>query len=250
MRKLPAILVLVLGCQAPAGAGPKPRVVSLNPGATEVLFAIGAGEHLVGRSRFDDYPPEVREVRVVGDLLAPDLELVASLRPDFVIISMPMQAQLARQLVALGLDTVDFSPESVEELLSEMVRLGRLVGREGEARRLVDSLRSTLPGGSPGVSVFVELSRDPLYTAGAGSLVGDAVTRAGGRNVFQEEGYFPVKMEEVLVRSPEAVVVAHPGEPAPWPRDIRVIRVDPDMLNRPGPRLFSAIAQLHRALSQ
>ncbi|MGC8894619.1 MAG: helical backbone metal receptor [candidate division WOR-3 bacterium] len=254
---IPGLITLLLApisCQKGSGNAKKPTLVSLNPAATEMIFALSAEDHLLAVSDFCDWPPEAQNLPKVGDLIKPNLEKIARLRPDYVIVFLPTQARLADDISKIGLKTLDVSPETGDEVLLEIEDLARVLGVEERARTLADSLRSELsgiekPANSP--SVFIELGINPLYTAGAGTFPDDLVRLAGGTNVFSDtRGYFPVQEEEVLKRRPEVIVLAHEEGPSPGGRmgwkglDARVVRVDSDLITRPGPRFVQGVKAL------
>ncbi len=254
------VFLMALSCNTGSKKARSPTLVSLNPAATEMIFALGAEDHLLAVSDFCDWPPEARKLPRVGDLVKPNLEEIARLRPDYVIVFLPTQERLANDLAKMGLKTLDVSPETSEEVFSEIEKLARFLGTEERARALSDSLRAELsgikkPDNPP--SVFIELGINPLYAAGAETFPDDIVRIAGGRNIFSDtRGYFPVQEEEVLRRKPDVVVLAHEDGPEPemrmgWSgRGFRVLVVDPDLITRPGPRFVQASKALAEGFKQ
>lgn len=252
--RTPLGIILVLSCRPGAREARKPTLVSLNPAATEMIFALGAQNHLLAVSDYCDWPPEARGLPKVGDLIKPNIEEIARLRPDYVVVFLPTQERLASDLSKMGLKTLDVSPETGEEVLFEIGRLASILRVEDRGKALAESLRAELlrierPENPP--AVFIELGINPLYTAGAGTFPDDLVRLAGGRNIFSDvSGYFPVQEEEVLRRNPDVVVVAHDDGPEPGKRlgwsakGMRTIRVDPDLLTRPGPRFVQGAKAL------
>ena len=253
-------LSLALSCQSGVRKAKRPTLVSLNPAATEMIFAIGAEDHLLAVSDFCDWPPQARKLPRVGDLIKPNLEEIARLGPDYVIVFLPTQERLAGDLSRMGLRTLDVSPETAEEVLAEIENLAGVLGAEERGRALSDSLRAELAGmrktdNRP--SVFIELGINPLYAAGSGTFPDDLVRLAGGRNIFSDtRGYFPVQEEEVLKRRPDVVVLAHEDGPEPemrmgWSgKGFRVLRVDPDLITRPGPRFVQGVKALSDGFGQ
>jgi iron complex transport system substrate-binding protein len=256
----PYILFFLLSCHGDARKAQKPTLVSLNPAATEMIYALGAEDHLLAVSDFCDWPPRARELPRVGDLVKPNLEEIARLSPDYVIVFLPTQERLSGDLAKMGLRTLDMSPESGEEVLLEIENLARILGVEEKGKALADSLRAELssiekPENPP--TVFIELGINPLYAAGAGTFPDDLVRLAGGRNIFSDtRGYFPVQEEEVLRRKPEIIVLAHEEGPSPGERmgweglGARVVRVDPDIITRPGPRFVQGVKALAGGFKQ
>ncbi len=250
---------------------PPARIVSLVPSVTEILYALGAGDRLVGRSTWDDEPPDVRSVPSVGDALRPNAERVLARRPDLVILHAgPDNAGAAERLARLGAPVLAVRIDDLDDLDRTVTSLGRLLGREGEARALRDRVRSELEAvrsetaGLPPVSVYYDVAWPPAITIGGGSYLDDLITIAGGRNVF---GDLPtaspqVALEAIVARDPDVIVV--PGDealaasPGPLGRpgwhavgavargDLR--RVDAGLLHRLGPRVGKAARALAAAL--
>ena len=257
---LTALLLAPVSCQKGSGNAKKPTLVSLNPAATEMIYALGAENHLLAVSDFCDWPPQARKLPRVGDLVKPNLEEIARLSPDYIIIFLPTQERLAGDLAKMGLRTLDVSPESGEEVLGEIENLARVLGVEEKGKALADSLRAELssiekPENPP--TVFIELGINPLYAAGAGTFPDDLVRLAGGRNLFSDtRGYFPVQEEEVLKRKPDIIVLAHEEGPEPEKRmgweglGAKVVRVNPDLVSRPGPRFVQGVRALSEGFRQ
>jgi len=251
VRRIALASLFILSCHPNAREAKKPTLVSLNPAATEMIFALGAQDHLLAVSDYCDWPPDARRLPKVGDLVKPNLEEIARLSPDYVIVFLPTQERLATDLAKMGMRTLDVSPESGEEVLFEIENLARLLGVEERGKSLAESLRAELartkrPENPP--AVFIELGINPLYTAGRGTFPDDIVRLAGGRNIFSDVGgYFPVQEEEVVRRHPDFVLLAHEDGPEPGKRlgwsgkGIRAIRVDPDIITRPGPRFVQGV---------
>lgn len=179
-------------------------MVSLAPSADEIIVAIGAKDRLAGVSTYS----KVKGVPVVGDLINPDYERILSLRPEVVILVLPMQRKVKSRLEKLGLRTYDYSPESGEELVAAIKDLGRLVGHRGEAEKLADSVRRALQAIKPigKFTFYVELSSKPVFVAGDSTYIADIIRRFGGENLFAGvKGYVPVSTEEILAKDPDIV---------------------------------------------
>lgn len=242
------------------------RIVSLSPGATEILFAVGAGNRVVGTDQFSDYPAEAARTTKL-DYSAPSAEAIVALQPDLVILATRQQANV-EQLRRLGL-TVFFArePENLEGVYGSIELLGRLTGQVAEATRVVADMRrdasavtAAIADVSAGPRVFYEL--DPtLFTAAPNTFIGSMLSMLKARNIApQGPAQFPqLTAEAVLSADPEVVLLSHPGSPAEvatrpgWSgvaavRNNRVVSIDPDLVNRPGPRLAQGIRLLGKAL--
>lgn len=245
---------------------PARRIVSLAPHATELLFAAGGGSRIVGAVEYSDYPPEARAIPRVGDNRALDLERIAALKPDLIVIWRHGHAQQQTdRLRALGLPIFYSEPRRLDDIPADIEKLGALLGTDAVAggaatrfRQRVASLRSTYAGRPP-VTVFFQVWQQPLLTLNGQHLFSDLLALCGGRNLFAEEAPLvpTVSVEAVVARNPEAMLTAGAGatpsdEPlgdfAMWRRWKQVTAVargnlfviDGDLLNRAGPRTVEA----------
>jgi iron complex transport system substrate-binding protein len=246
-------------------AAPARRVVSLLPSFTEILFAIGAGDRLVGRTTWCDYPPEARAVPSVGDGMPPSVEAVAARHPDLVVLyrSGPNVAA-AEQLERLGIPTVLFDLNLLEQVGSVARRLGKLAGREVPAESLareMDRVVSRPPAPSTESLVFVVWDNPPIVI-GAGSYLDRLAALAGARNVFHDVSSpsAQVSIETIAARDPDFIALltdsAGPPRYAARPewRVVRAVRtarflfLPGQLFGRPGPRAAEAIRELRRRL--
>ncbi|GEM_PF-748934 len=231
------------------------RIVSLVPSATETIYLLGAQDVLAGVSDIDSAYGKP----VVGSMIKPDYEKLISLRPTLVILTMPMQRKVKEELEKMGLKTVEVNPESIEQIFESIIEIGRLTGREERARFVVDSLRKEverlLSGKKYHYTTFVELWLDPIYTAGDSTFINDIISRTGLRNIFSDRaGYFQVQQEQVISRNPQLIIISHRRVKPPWEREFweevdavknrRIVYVNPDLFNRPGPGFVRAMEEL------
>ena len=246
---------------------PAQRVVSLLPSFTELLFAIGAGDRLVGRTAWCDYPPEALRVPSVGDGMPPNVEAVAARHPDLVVLyrSGP-NITAAEQLERLGIKTVLLDLNRLEDLGPAARRLGVLTGRVASADSLagaMDSLASQPP--APGSQSLVFIVWDnPAIVIGAGSYLDRLAALSGARNVFHDIGSpsAQVSIETIAARDPDFVAVLsdsavpprYAGRPE-W-RAVRAVRarrflfLPGQLFGRPGPRVAEAVRELRRRLDR
>jgi iron complex transport system substrate-binding protein len=248
-------------------ASPARRVVSLNPAITELVFALGAGDRLVGRTDACDYPAAAAGVPSVGGWLPPTVEAVAARSPDLVVLYQgPTTAAAAARLRTLGVAVLALRTDH----LADVSRLARLLGPVLGAVHAADSLasaydaaldtlrRAPRPGSAPPV---VLLAWDqPLIVLGAGSFASELVELAGARNAFGdlESSSLQVTLESLVARAPRAVVTvgamtsgfaARPEWQALRAiREHRLLRLTESTYNRPSPRAPAAIAALRRRL--
>ncbi|GLC26543.1 ABC transporter substrate-binding protein [Roseisolibacter agri] len=248
------------------GARPR-RIVSLNPATTEILFAIGAGDRLVGRSRWDGWPAEAQRVPAVGDGIRPNLEATLAARPDLVLLYAGAENRdAARALRAAGIATAAIKVDRLDDFRRATRLLGRLTGDTARARTVVDSVDATLErvrrvvAGRPRPRVVWPMFGRPLLAVGGGSFQHEVLTIAGGDNVFGDDPKPAVQVsrEEVLRRGADAMLVGPTrdaevrADPA-WRslaavRDGRVLVVDTAVVYRPAVRLGEAAVNLARLL--
>ncbi|MEZ0335717.1 MAG: ABC transporter substrate-binding protein [Gemmatimonadales bacterium] len=241
---------------------PARRIASLIPATTELLFAIGAGDRLVGRTAWCDFPPEAQLVDNLGDGINPNLEAILARNPDLVLLYNSAQhASAAKRLRDLGIPTLRLSTDA----LSDVDRLAKLFGRLTRHERRADSVSAVFdtalaaassppPGRRPKVLLLVW--EQPPMTIGRGSFLNDLVERAGGENVFADVAASSgnVSIEAVAVRNPDLILTTAAGPAAfanrpewqvvPAVRERRFVHVKGSEFNRPSPRSPSAIRQL------
>lgn len=245
------------------------RIISLAPAYTEILFALGLGDRVVGVTSFCNKPEEAKNKEKVGDAFNLNREKIVSLKPDLVFVTGTTESLHVKEIEKLGYPVFVSNPATVDDVFALIQRIGEVTGKSREARRLVDSMRSSLSeitskvpsSGEKRVSVFVAIDPD-LWTVGPGSFVNDVVTRAGAVNVMADaaQPYLQVSMETLIERSPDAILVTFPRESyhllesrPGWSslqavRDGKVFFIDPDLISRPGPEIVKAIEAVARAL--
>lgn len=248
------------------GAHPA-RLVSLSPATTEILFAIGAGRRLVGRTRWDQWPDSARFVPDLGDGLRPNVEAVLGAHPDLVILyaSADNRAAAAR-LRQAGVRVAAFRIDRLDDFRRVTRILGRLAGDSLRADSVVDSVSATLDrvraatAPLPHPTVFFEMNQRPVITIGAGSYLNDLVAIAGARNVYASLGAPSpmVTLEDVVHRDPDYVLTTPDGVPQlladpAWRalravRERRVLAYDTNLVTRPSVRLGEAAVSLARLL--
>ena len=245
-------------------AAPPARVVSLNPTTTEVMFALGVGDRLVGRSRWDLWPAAAERVPAVGDGIRPNVEAVLATRPELVVLYASADNRAAaRALRDAGVATLAVKVDSIAEFRRVTRTLGEVMGRADVARATVDSVDATLArvrrltSGGPRPTLLWRAWDAPLMVIGGGSYLTELFEIAGGRNVFADDPRPSpqVSFEEVLRRDPDRMIVTSDASVAklradarwrtlPAVRDNRLVVVDGDLLARPSVRLGEAAVQL------
>ncbi len=243
------------------------RIVSLNPTTTEILFAIGAGSKLVGRTKWDSWPDSAKLVPDVGDALRPNVEAVLAKQPDLVLLYASNDNRTAAsQLRAAGVRVASFKVDSIAEFERSTLVIGRLTGNEARARDVVDSVRATLErvrsatASRPRTKVFYHTWEKPIITIGANSFLNELVEIAGGTNVYGDiqEVSPVVTMEAIVARNPEVILVgplvntrmlASPAwRVVPAVRNRRVFAYDTNVVGRPSVTLGMAAVNLANLL--
>jgi ABC-type Fe3+-hydroxamate transport system substrate-binding protein len=243
------------------------RIVSLNPTTTELLYAIGAGPRVVGRTTYDLLPKEVLAVPDLGQGLRPNVEVVLAAHPDLVLLyASADNRDAARRLRASGVPTASYKLDRIADMPRVLAALGRLTGDTLAARRTIDTVQTTIErirrktATLPHPAVFWPLWETPLLSVGGGSWLNELLEIAGARNVFAElpQPSPAVSFEELLRRNPDAILsgantrrrlLADPR----WMtlravRDGRMLLIDTTMVNGPSARVGSSAESLARLI--
>ncbi len=246
------------------------RFISLAPNLTEIVYAIGAGDGLVGRTTYCNYPPEAKKVEEVGDTLKPSIEKIIALRPQVVFVSTASQLEaFTSELEAHQIAVYVTDSHDLEGVFRSIERVADLLKRRPQADDLLKQLRARVAvvedkvKSRPPVKVFYQVSDEPLYTIGRDAFLTDLIRRAGGLSVTAEvPGAWPkYSAESALAAKPEAIVlptggsmgnansnVANALKRSPAVVDGRVYKINDDLLSRPGPRSVDGLEALARAL--
>ena len=239
------------------------RIVSLAPSVTESVFAVGAGDRLVGDTTYCNYPEEAKAIQKVGDTLNPNMETIVALKPDVVFVS----------------GAYVMNPKSLDEVVTSLNRVGNILGTDDATKNLVDKINNrrieigdkvgTYLAEDPskevyekrvGVKkVFVQISREPLFTIGKSSYLNQVITEAGGKSATADvDSSFPkLSKETAFTLNPDVIILSdstdnkEPNEVfngSPAVKNGRVYKINADILSRPGPRLVDALEQIAKDL--
>ncbi len=247
------------------------RIISLAPNVTEILFALGLGDRIAGVTGYCDFPEAAKTKEKIGDTLNPNLERIISLKPDLVVVSTASQLEnLTRKLDQLAIPVYVTNPRSVREVTVSIRKLGEVTGAVDRAMAIADEMErriSAVEGrvkGLPEPLVLYVLQTGPLITAGRNTFINDLIVLAGGRSISGDEtaDYPQFSRETVIARAPEVIVApaSHGSElvkesdlrrdfaVTPAIRAGRIVRVNPDLVDRPGPRIVEGLENLARGL--
>jgi iron complex transport system substrate-binding protein len=247
------------------------RIVSLIPGRTDVILALGGEDLLIARTQYDR-DPRIAELPALENALTPSVEWLAQQKPDLVIAWPDQQSRsVVTRLVELGIPVYTSNVETLEDTRRSIRDIGTLTARTASADSLLADMDSTIArtqravAALPRTRVLYLIGLDPPMAAGPGTFVDEMIAIAGGENVLSDAGtrWPPISVEEVLNRRPDVLIVAMersdstvlaqlramPGmRRLGAVRDGRVHVVDPDIFNRPGPGLIEAIRRLAAAV--
>lgn len=245
------------------------RVVTFSPHLAEIMFAVGAGEQLVGVSAWSDYPRAVLQLPEIGDAFSIDQEQLSLLQPDLLLVwESGMPAHTVDELRQRGYRVEAIRSRNLDDVAKAVVRVGELTGRQETAEAVakqftgeLDALRESYVNAEP-VDVFFQISARPLYTVNREHFISEIITLCGGRNIFDDlEAFAPsVSVEAVLDRDPEVMLAAaNAGDEAfdewsRWPGlaadRYRNYYLLPETIGRGTPRLAMAARSACVALDQ
>ena len=251
---------------------PAQKVVSLAPSNTEILFAIGAGEQVIGRDEFSDYPSQAADLPSIGGGFGDyNLEAIVDLAPDLILAAEINTPEQVKALEDLGLTVFLLSnPISLDEMYENLFTVAELTAHMSEAEDLVDTLRSRVSKVESDIesaedqpTVFYELdATDPSapWTAGSSTFIDTLITMAGGENIASDmEGqYLQISIEALLIRDPQVILLGDAAygitpesllDRTGWSNisavvNDRIYTFDDNLVSRPGPRLVDGLEQL------
>lgn len=277
MKKIVLLLFAgILGCTAEPSATPETgvvpqRIVSLAPAITEILYSVGAGNQVVGVTNYCNYPREAGKLPKIGDFAIVDFEKIVALKPDLVIATRDGNPrETVEKIQSLRIPTLVIDSGTFHEALDAIAAIGQAAGRLEAARSLSLELkeqwnaigekhkRDVRP------TVLLLVGVDPLVAPGRGSLGDDLIRQAGGANIFagSQKPYVQTDYETIISLAPEVILQSAMGSETteqaqarwskwsaiPAVRNGRVHVLDPDLINRPGPRTIEALQLMEKAL--
>ena len=245
---------------------PASRIVSLAPHLTEIVFAAGAGDRLIGVVSYSDYPPEALNIPVIGSYNSINYEALVALQPDLVLVwNSGNGPELAERLEALGLSVFVSEPKRLPDIARSLNKIGILSGTLAEAEQaateyltryqtlLADNLNKTP------VNVFIELWHEPMMTVNGTHIISDSIELCGGNNIFADAlPLVPrINVESVVRCNPNVIIATGMADERPewldnwliWP-DLSAVKsnslysINPDLIGRHSPRILQGVTQL------
>ncbi len=254
-------IVDVLGNEVTLDAYPE-KIVSLSPSTTEILYALGLGDKLVGRDSYSDYPAESADVPVVGDYSGPNVEAIAATEADLVLASTTLQQDAIDQLKSLGITVASVEATTYEQIAETITMIGTLTGAQEEAAALNASMTEAADAVAAAVA---DLEKPTVYyvmsygeygnwTSGPGSFINSIIELAGGAPVTAdaEAPWLEYSLEQLLQDDPDVILVSSDaGDPALLAdaegyKDLTAVKegraysIDANTSSRPGPRILEA----------
>ena len=253
------------------------RIISMSPNLTEILFALGLDEEIVGVTKYSTYPPQAQTKKCIGSFWQPDIEAVLMLEPTLVVtLGFKQQTTLAARLEAIGCETLTVNIESIDDLYAAIDTIGKKVNRSAEAQQMLARLKAkqqqiiqkNRPFQKP--KVLWVIQRDPLRVAGTKTYINELIETAGGVNAIGDtiQIYPPISTENVIRAMPDVII-----EPSmnpeyfqqqkdtadayyarfgivPAVKHGRVYVIDGDLVSRLSPRLDEAMELVHQCIGE
>ena len=243
------------------------RIVSISPNSTEILYALGLGDRVVGVTRFCDYPPEAKKKPKVGDTKT-SAEAVVTLKPDLVLAHAFVNDTAIPQLEKLGLTVFAIDPKTIEQITRDIGTIGKITGRPKAAEKVATDMRRKIVAvkkaraGKPRRSVLAVVQSNPLWVAGPKTFVDEMIRLADATNVAFDArpGFVTFSKELAISRSPDVIIVGIPADvdyflKSPEWRDTnavkhkRVLVIKSELMTRAGPRLADGLGELAKRLA-
>lgn len=249
------------------------KIVSLNPSSTEMIFALGLGDKVVGVSSNCNYPEEATTKEIVGDYEGINLERVVELDPDLVLVYGFIDEEDAAVFEGAGITVISFLGESIAEVVENIKILGKATGQNQEAEELTDAMLEKKDEivekvkDQESVKVFYEIWHDPLMGAGKGSFMDELITLTGAQNIAEDaDGAYPqYDVEQLIERDTDVYLTSQAMDDIteesikarPGYESLTAIKNDrihlfkgteADMVSRPGPRIVDALELVAKAI--
>jgi iron complex transport system substrate-binding protein len=241
------------------------RIVSVAPNITELIYSLGKGDELVGRTDYCDYPEAAKKVTSIGSLTDPNVEKIVELKPDVVIASTHFKQDVAKKLQDLGIKVVVlYDSKDLNGAYNSINTLGKIINAESQANDLVSSIKKKISDiqakvkgkKSPKVYYVVGFGKDGDYTATGDTFIAQMINMAGGDNIAKDSTNWKYSLEKIIENDPEYIIVSKNYDTKKLfettagyknlsaVKNNKVIEIDDNLLNRQGPRLGQGVEAL------
>lgn len=264
------IIALVMFCLCISSVFTAERIVSLSPSGTEIIFALGLGDKLVGRTDFCTFPEEAKKIDSVGgfDGKSFSLENILAFNPDFVYLSNGMHNHLINSLENFGIQVYVSDINSIEDIFKEIISVSKLLNASEVGLNYVSKMKkelNNLKEDSSDVNIYCEIFNSPFLTCGKKSFINDIIEYAGGKNIFYflDSTYPQVSEESIIVNNPQIILAPDYSENDlnkiyirnGWQnidaiKNKKVFSVYGDIFTRPGPRVLEAVILLKEIINE
>jgi iron complex transport system substrate-binding protein len=245
------------------------RIISVAPSITELIYALGKGNELVGRTDYCDYPEAAKKVQSIGSLTDPNVEKIIELKPDVVIASTHFKEDVAKKLEDLGIKVVVlYDSKDLNGAYNSINTLGKIVNAQKNASDLVSSMKKKIADiqekvkgqKAPKVYYVIGFGKNGDYTATGDTFIGQMINMAGGDNIAKDATGWNYSLEKIIENNPEYIIVSknygtkEQFETTAGYKDLsavknnKVIEIDDNLLNRQGPRLAEGVEALAKIL--
>ncbi|TFE19726.1 ABC transporter substrate-binding protein [Cohnella luojiensis] len=250
------------------------RIVSTSPSETEILFALGLGDQVVGVSDYDNFPKEVESKQKVGGVTEPNMEAIIAANADLVISGISIKDTALEKMRSLGLNVLRTDPKKVEDVFNNILLIGQISNKQAEAEALVAKMREDVRKVTEATAtvkpedkkkVYIEFS--PGWTVGKGEFMDELIAMAGGINIASDiEGWSAINEEKIIKDNPDVIIYTlnitdESGKKledliqgrSGWDKikaiaDKNLVGLDGDTLSRPGPRITEALLQISNGI--
>ena len=253
------------------------RIVSMAPNVTEMLFAIGLNNEIVGVTEFCNYPEAAKSKTKIGGYYNPNIEIILSLKPDLIVATPDgYSKERIERLDQSGIPIFIVNPLKIDDVAESMLALGKITNKETYTKQVVDTLKARIKAVKDKVAqvptqkrpkIFYEIGQNPLVTVGPNNFVDDIITTAGGINIASDApNSWPIySVEAIITKNPDIILTVPPTMTASdkniaeqWSKyktisavmNKRIYAIDPDILLRSGPRVADGLEKLYAILYQ
>ncbi|MDD7794985.1 ABC transporter substrate-binding protein [Clostridium sp. 'White wine YQ'] len=244
------------------------RVISVSPGATETIFALGSEKVLVGRSNYCDYPEKAKEIESVGEITEPNIEKITELKPDLVIAGAHFSKELVNKLESLGINVaVLYGEDSFDGAYKNIQDISKILGKEKKGQEIIDGMKKKVADvekkinglQQPSVYYVVGFGKSD-FTAGGDTFIGQIIAKAGGDNIAKDVNGWNYSKEKIIEKNPQVIVLSDKynskegfttGEgykELNAVKEGKVYEIDDNMLSRQGPRQADGLEVLAKIL--